>query len=344
MRVLSCLLVLFLLAPLAGAAEQAPPFPVLQVQPEPVVWQRWFDGTVEAVNKSTVSAQIAGRIEEINFDVDDEVPQGAILIRFRAREQQAELDRAKANLAEAEARAREAENEFRRIRDVYKRKLVSKSDMDRASATWKAAQARLKAARSAVARAEEKLEHTVVRAPYSGIVTERHVEVGESVTVGQPLMTGISLESLRVSVSVPQTYIHTVRAAGTATVTPPGEDAAPIASDKLTVFPFADVHSHSFTVRVQLPPGQKGLYPGMLVKVAFPTEPKQRILLPQGAVVRRSELTAVYVLDADGRVRLRQLRLGRHFGDRIEVAAGLQPGERVALDPIQAGIYLKTQR
>ncbi len=344
MRVTSCLLILLLLAPPAGAAESRLPFPTLLLQPEPVVWQRWFDGTIEAVNKSTVSAQIAGRIEEINFDVDDEVPQGAILIRFRAREQQAELDRAKAKLAEAEARAREAENEFRRIRDVYKRKLVSKSDMDRARAAWKAAQARLKAARSAVARAEEKLEHTVVRAPYPGIVTERHVEVGESVTVGQPLMTGISLESLRVSVSVPQTYIHTVRKAGTATVTPPGEGATPITSEKLTVFPFADAHSHSFTVRVQLPPGQTGLYPGMLVKVAFPTEPRQLILLPQGAIVRRSELTAVYVLDADGRVRLRQLRLGRQFGDRIEVVAGLRPGERVALDPIQAGIYLKTRR
>ena len=340
MRLIKCLLLFTLLPALAGATDELP-FPTLEVTAQPVTWQRWFDGVVEAVSRSTVSAQIAGRIEEINFDVDDEVPQGAVLVRFRALEQQAELERAKASLAEAEARTREAQNEYQRIRDVFKRKLVSKSDMDRASAAFKAARARLKAARSAVTRAQEKLEHTLVRAPYPGIVTERHVEVGESVTVGQPLMTGISLESLRVSVSVPQSYIEAVRDNGTATIVPPHDGATPIESRQLTVFPFADSRSHSFTVRVQLPTGRQDLYPGMLVKVAFPVGQQQRILLPATAIVRRSELTAVYVVADDGSVHLRQLRLGRKFGDRIEVVSGLEAGERIALDPIQAGIYLK---
>ncbi|MDH4110885.1 MAG: efflux transporter periplasmic adaptor subunit, partial [Gammaproteobacteria bacterium] len=120
-------------------------------------------------------------------------------------------------------------------------------------------------------------------------------------------------------------------------------DSGRVEATELTIFPYAHAASNTFRVRVDLPQGQFALYPGMFVKVAFIVGASQRLLVPTAALLRRSEVTGVYVVGDDGRVRMRQVRVGAGFGDRTEVVAGLKPGERVAADPVQAGIYVKTQ-
>ena len=102
------------------------------------------------------------------------------------------------------------------------------------------------------------------------------------------------------------------------------------------MFPYADPATHTFSVRLDLPGADTGLYPGMTVKVAFATGEAERLLLPQGALVARGELNAAYVVGADGALRLAQLRLGHRFGDRIEILAGLAPGDKVVADPVAA--------
>ncbi len=317
----------------------------LNTQPatrERVPDEQRFEAIIEAVNRATVSAQTSGRIEEILFDVDDYVERGAVLLKFRATEQEARLQQAQAGLEEAQARLREAQTEQARIASIYAKKLVAKAAMDKANADLKAAQARDESAAARLVEAREQLEHAIVRSPYAGIVVERHVELGETATPGQPLMTGVSLEALRAVVAVPQRYIGMVRGLSTATVYVDG--LAPIASDDITVFPYADPSAHSFRVRVNITSGSKGLYPGMLVKVGFATGDIEQLLIPTPALVQRSEVTAVYVVESDGRVLFRQVRAGRALADgQTPILSGLVAGERVALDPIQAGGVLKQQ-
>jgi len=303
-----------------------------------------LDGVVEAVKQSTVSAQISGRIEQINFDVDDYVPRGAVLLRFRDKEERARLEQAQATLNEARARFNQAQADYERIKNIYAKKLVSKSELDKATAQLKSARARLESAQARVKEAREQLDHTVVRAPYSGIVVKRFVEVGETASAGQPLMTGLSLEQLRAVVSVPQEYVDAVRRAGKARVFEASPDLGDIPTGKLTIFPYADPDTHTFRVRIELPDVPRGLYPGMMIKAAFDVGQRKRLLVPRQAVTHRSEVTAVYVVDAKGRVHFRQVRAGRNVApDLTEVLAGLQAGEKVALDPIRAGVVLKQQ-
>lgn len=314
---------------------------VLETTPQ----EQRFEGVLEAVNRATVSAQTSGRIVEILFDVDDYVERDAVLFKFSATEQTARHQQAQAALEEARARLREAQNERGRIAGIYAKRLVAKAAMDKADAELKAAQARFESAQARAAETAEQLEHTVVRAPYSGIVVERHVEVGELATPGQPLMTGVSLEHLRAVTAVPQHYIATVRGAHEARVY--AGTAPAIVSSDLNVSPYADPKAHSFRVRVTLPQPDPsavptGLYPGMLVKVGFATGMAERLLIPAQSLVRRSEVTAVYVVEPDGAVRFRQVRAGETQADgRIAILAGLSAGERVALDPVQAGRRLK---
>ncbi len=319
------------------------PFDTTAAAVEKVDYERVLNGTVDAVNETTVSAETSGTITEIYYDVDDYVKQGDVILRIKATKQKAGLKAANAAVAEARARLSEARQEYKRVKDVFERKLVSKSDLDRATASLRSAEARLDAALAARAKAREQTENTVVRAPYSGIVKVRHVHLGEFVNVGQPLMTGVSLEKLRVNVNVPQGLINKIRKLKKARVLIEGDHHG-IPVENLTFFPYADPVTNTFKVRANLAEGVEGLFPGMFVKVAFIVGEKKQLVVPEQAVVYRGEVTGVYVVDDNGRVALRQIRAGKTTRDgKIVVLAGLSEGERVALDPVAAAIYLKQQ-
>jgi RND family efflux transporter MFP subunit len=279
-------------------------------------------------------------VQEILYDVDDFVEKDEIVARLRDTEHRARVTQAAAELKSAEANLERAREEFDRIKGLFEKQAVSDSAMDQAIADVKNAQASLEAATAGLEQAEEQLRYTEIRAPYSGIVTHRHVEVGEISSPGQPVMSGVSLERLRASVDVPQSVIPAVREGKEVRVYLP--DGSTVQAVKMTVFPFADLGSNTFKVRLDLPENLKQLFPGMLVKTGFVTGDKKELTVPKAAVVYRSEVTGVYVV-SDGRVHFRQVRLGRDLGDVLVVLAGLTEGERVALDPIAAGVALKAQ-
>jgi RND family efflux transporter MFP subunit len=299
--------------------------------------ERIWDGTVEATNQATVSAQTSGRVAQIFYDVDDFVEAGSEIMRFTDTEQVAALRQAQAAAAEAQARFDAADSEFQRVESMFQNQTVSRARFDQARADLEAATARLDAVRSTVVTAQQQLDYTKVRAPYAGIVSQRHVRVGELVQPGQPLMSGLSLASLRVNVDVPQSLIDPIRTIGAAFVYA-GDQRIP--AESLTFFPVADPVTNTFRVRVILPEASATLYPGTFVKVGFVVGEEQRLLVPTRAIVRRSELTAVYVVEG-ATVSLRQVRIGQRYGDRTEILAGLRAGEAVADDPISAGIYMK---
>ncbi|MDP1697802.1 MAG: efflux RND transporter periplasmic adaptor subunit [Xanthomonadaceae bacterium] len=341
---------LALLWALAGCGSTAPEIPVataspalaeLTVQPETAPRERIWDGVVEAVNQATLSAQTGGRVLELPYDVNDYVPAGAVVVRFTAVEQQSGQRRAQAGLAAAQAAATEAEANYQRIAEVFAKKLVARAQLDQATAQRDAARAALESARAAVREAGEQVDYTVIRAPYSGILTQRHVELGETVRPGQPLVSGLSLNQLRVNVEIPQSDMLAVREHDKASVLL--ADGKRLAAERMVVFPFADPASHSFKVRLELPDAETGLQPGMTVKAAFVIGAAERLLLPLSALVRRSEISGVYVLGEHG-PQLRQLRLGHRYGERVEVLAGLDAGERIALDPNAARLALVALR
>src|SRR5579863_772995 len=170
------------------------------VQPQRTPIERRLDGVIEAVNQGTVAAQTSGRVAAILYDVNDFVPAGAVIIRLRSTELHAGLTEAQAALSEATARETEAQSRHQRLAEMYQRKVVPKATLDEATANRDAAVARLAAARAALESAKEGVAYTEIRAPYAGVVTKRLVQVGETVTPGTPLMSGLSLQFLRVTV------------------------------------------------------------------------------------------------------------------------------------------------
>lgn len=337
----------FAIAPFSFADETGNNLKTAEVTLETLSREFRLDGVVEAVNKATISAQTSGAIQQILADVDDYVEKGTVIMQLKDTSQNAQLKKALAGEKEANSHLSQAEDEFKRIQDIYAKKVVSKSKMDEATHALSAAKARLESASASLEEAREQLSYTKVKAPYSGIVTERHVETGETVQSGAKLMTGVSLDKLRVNVDVPQSLINKIRVYGKAFVYTDaslGKDAEQVPVEKITVFPIADRASNTFKVRLDLPAGIAGLFPGMFVKVSLVTGEKEVLMVPLQTAVYRSEVTAIYVVADNGTVNFRHVRLGSKHNSSQVVLSGLAAGEKVALDPIKAGIVAMQQR
>ena len=301
------------------------------VERGPLVERLRLDGVIEAVQQSTVSSQTSGTVVELPFDVDDVVDTGALIARLDDTEQRARFNQAQANQTEAESGLDDAERQFNRIAALRERGVATQAEFDNARNALAAARARLAGMQAAVAEAQEQLDHTRITAPYSGIVTQRHVELGEAVSSGMPLLSGFSLEELRVVVSIPQQFAELARRERRAEVSL--DDGRVLTTGQMTFFPYADPATHTFRLRMELTEPDGTLFPGMLVRVGIPVSEREVLLIPESALFRQGELRAVYVLDDEDRPRLRQVRIGARAEGKLEVLAGLDEGERIAADP-----------
>lgn len=303
-----------------------------RIEPQPVPVQRLFDGRVEAVHAATVSGQTSGRVADIMFDVGDSVPAGATILRLVSEDQQGGLQQAQAALADAQASLKVDQLELNRINELFGKGVVSKAELERAQGRVGSREAQVKNAEGALRRARQQLDYTVVKAPFGGVVSERHIELGEAVAPGTPLMSGFDPEQLRVVVGIPQDIADKVRQSATVQVE---HQSALLTPEKVLVYPAADPASGSVKTRLNLPQGSHGLRPGQWVKVAVTLGDAQQLLVPQSAVLQRSQVSSVYV-QQDGALQLRNVRLGRKRGDEVVISAGLNAGDMLVLNPLEA--------
>jgi RND family efflux transporter MFP subunit len=285
------------------------------------------EATVEAVRQATVAAQIAGRVIEVRVDAGQRVKQGELLMRLDAREAAGSDVSAQATLAQARVA-------YERTQSLYARKFVSQAALDQAAAAWKAAQGTAGASGAA-------LSHGTVTAPIAGLVAQRHVELGEMAAPGRSLVTVFDPKSLRVIASLPQYKLAELKKTGRARIEFP-ETGLWVDALRVEILPTVDARSHTATARLYLPDNIEGVVPGMYARAHFTVGRARKLTVPAAAILRRGEVTAVYVLDDKGSARLRQVRLGEAVsGGELEVLAGLGPGERISLSPVTAGIELK---
>lgn len=328
------------------AKAAAPPLASLVVHADKTAREQVWDGVVEAVHQVTLTAQTNARVLALPYEVNDVVPKGAVLVRFTDVEQKSARNAAQAQIASAQASYKEALSSYNRFAAIAPKGYVSKAQLDLQRARRDAAKAALQSARASLSQVGQQLDYTVIRAPYAGIITRRYVHVGQAVQAGppspQPLIAMESLDDLRVNVQVPQSVVEAVRHFHAAAVLLDGDSGRRVTASDVSVFPYADPDTHTFNVRLQLPADTTGLYPGMTVKVAFAIGEARHLLVPKSALVQRGEVVGVYVIGTHG-VTLRQVRTGYHDGDRVEVLAGLDDGERIATDPTAAMKYVVQQ-
>ena len=295
-----------------------------------------YDGVVEAVRQTVVAAQVPGAVVALPVKAGDPVKAGQVLVRLDARAAEQQAGAAAAQVQAARAAQEAASREFERQQQLYRQNYISRAALDRAEAQHKSAQAEAAAQLASAGAARTQSGFYVVKAPYDGIVSEVSVVLGDMAMPGRPLLTLYDPGALRVSATVPQTAAPRGGSMGDAAPQAelPGTAPARITPARWQLMPAVDPATHTVELRLDLPVGTAAS-PGMFARVWLPgaAQAAASLSVPAQAVVRRAEMTGVYVLGTDGKPLLRQVRLGRASGDQVEVLTGLRAGERVALDP-----------
>jgi len=339
-RALQALLALGALAALANprapAPADAPPaLASAAVAAQAASGSTAFEGVVEAVRQTTVSAQVSGAMIALAVRAGDTVHAGQVLARIDARAADQTAAAAAAQARAARAAMEEAARDLERQQRLLAVGFISQAARDRAQARFETAQAEASAqlANSAAARTQSDLY--VVKAPYGGVVANVSVVLGDMALPGRPLLTLYDPKALRVTAAIPQTAVAELAGRPAPQVEIPGAAADRVQPVHVQLLPTVDAASHTLELRLDLPAGANAA-PGMFARAWLSGtggSSDARLFVPAQALVRRSELAAVYVVGSDGRPTLRQVRPGRSDGSQVEILSGVAAGERVALDP-----------
>lgn len=358
---------LFLLATLLGGAVQAAsaqsavPAPVKTLAMAPVRSSSGAqlysaDGVVEAVRQTVIATQVSGAIVELPVKAGDSVKAGALLVRMDARAANQEANASRAQVDAARAALVVAAKDYERQKQLFAKAYISAAQLERAESQFKSASAQANAQIAQAGAVQTQSGFYVLNAPYAGVVADVPVTLGDMAMPGRALMTVYDPTALRVTVTVPQARVAGLVAGQTVKLEFPGLPEAQrwISASKITVLPVADAATHTVQVRLDLPAATKGLTPGMFARASLALQnvsgvtevagsaganaaaDTARLYVPARAVFRRAELTAVYVVNAQGKPLLRQVRAGAVSGSEQEILSGLAAGEQVVLDPMAA--------
>jgi HlyD family secretion protein len=321
-------------------------------------------GYVVARRKATLSAKILGKVSEVNFEEGQKVKAGDIVARLDDSNYQASLRQAEAQAQIAKATMNNTAPIYARYRALKEQGAISTDAVENQRLTYDNARTAYDAALATVSLAQSQLRDTMIRAPFSGVVTVKVAQVGEvvapSASGGGDTRTGIltivDMDSLEVQVDVSENYIERVQAGGAAVI---HLDAFPdwdIPGSVFAVIPTADQSKGTVAVRVKIKSKDPRILPNMAARVGFMTAPEKgatavvsRVSVPPAAVLVSGQNTktgSVFVIGADDKIEKRDVALGLKTAQAITILSGISAGDRLAadnLDKLHDGDRVKVQ-
>jgi RND family efflux transporter MFP subunit len=330
----------------AAAPETVSNVPVVVAQKTTV--PDWLEvvGTVRAAQTSQLASQIMGNIVAIQAHEGERVESGQVLVMIDDAQLRAAVEQAtgaqlaaQKDVSAAEAELTLAQSTLKRYEQLYEKKSVSPQEFDEIKTRAQSAEARrdmakdaLAQANAALAQAQTSLSYARIRAPFSGVVTERKADPGTLALPGMPILTLEDTRNYRLEVTVDESDLRIVRIGQTAPVNVEAVGSAEIAGKVVQVVPAADPGSRSFLVKIELPKDTH-LRSGLFGRAQFAHGERSALLIPRSSIVERGQLQGVYVLDSEQIVVLHYITLGRTSGQQVEVLSGLQGGEKVIAAP-----------
>jgi RND family efflux transporter MFP subunit len=305
-------------------------YPAMQtytLKKEAVLNQREFSGTVVADQHAVLSSRLTARVAEVLVDVGDPVIQGDVLLRLESNDLDARVLQAEQALSSAQAQLNAARKDFKRIKELLGKKLISQSQYDQAEANLNTTSANFKQTQGAVTEAEATFGYSIITAPFDGVISSREINLGDTASVGMQLLTLYNPKTLELAVSISESLIRHA-ALGSAlhyeipTMGLAGEGAVS------KVSPSADSSSRSFLVTIGLS-DSNAVFPGSYGKVRVAVNTQWVLSVPAEALYKVGQLDYVKVIDG-GEIKTRLVQLGENY----QVRKGLVEGDEVVLTPL----------
>jgi RND family efflux transporter MFP subunit len=290
-------------------------------------------GTLQGFVQAPISARASGYLRRWTKDIGSTVAKGELLAEIDSPEIDQQLGQAVAARDQAASGLALAKSTVERWEGLRKKDVVSQQDLDERRSATAQSQAILAAAEANVQRLRQLEAFKRVLAPFAGVITKRNVDVGDLIDSSRPLFTLSQSDTLRVYINVPQAYAHLVKA-GQAVVVTQGEwRDQRFAGQVVRSAASIDSATRTMQVEVALPNADGRLLPGAYVQVALPLRASAALLAPTATLLFRAEGTMVAAVDAQGRVSLKRVAVGRNYGAEFEVLNGISAADRLVLNP-----------
>jgi len=294
-------------------------------------------GTLQGYVQAPISARASGYLRKWHRDIGSRVEAGELLAEIETPEIDQQLSQAIAARQQAASSLTLAASTLERWAALRKREAVSQQELDEKRSGEAQARANLAAAEANVGRLKQLESFKRVLAPFSGIVTKRNVDVGDLIDAGggagRTLFVMAQTDPLRVYVSVPQSYAQLVKVGQQVVVTQTELRGAGFKGEISRTAASIDATTRTMQVEITLPNKDGVLLPGAFVQVALPLQPSGVTTIPTNALMIRAEGPRVAAVGADSKVHLRAVRVGRNYGEAIEVLNGVGEKDRLVLNP-----------
>ena len=286
-------------------------------------------GKIQATNSADLSTRMMGYVNKVHVNVGDKVRKGQLLVSINNSDLQAKRAQVNAGITEATAAFNHALKDYNRFKNLFADNSASQKEMDDMTANFEMAKARLEAANQMKNEVNAQFAYSNITAPFGGTVTSKNVEAGN---MANPGMSLISLETpghFEVMAMVPETEISEIKKGSTVDVLVKSINRT--LKGKVTeVSTSAKNTGGQYLVKIGLDKTDANVLSGMFTTVQFPIERKATstmVLIPTEAIVTNGQLSGVYTVSQSNTAMLRWLRLGRTFGDQVEVLSGLNSDE-----------------
>ncbi|WP_439182470.1 efflux RND transporter periplasmic adaptor subunit [Carboxylicivirga taeanensis] len=290
-----------------------------------------YTGTVASVNQSTLSTRIMGQISKVLVRQGDVVQRGQLLVSIRSNDIQAKAMQVEANIVQAKAAFKHAQDDFNRIQSLYNSNSATEKELDDITVHLEMTRAQLVAAQKAKDEVAEMLSYANIKAPYNGVITDKFVDSGDMANPGMPLLAIESPGLFEVIARVPESEIYKVEK-GDAVQVRVDACEEPIEGVVAHISPSSRFSGSQFDARISLQPTaeqEQVVRSGMFAYVSHIKGEEQKLLVPASMVVERGQLKGIWTVSQANQALLRWVRLGKTYGDNIEVLSGLSDGNQV---------------
>ncbi len=319
-----------------GTAERAAQYVKTALPQTPAAGQTLaLPGTLQGYVQSPISARASGYLKRWTKDIGSHVEKGDLLAELDTPEIDQQLSQAIAARQQTASSLDLAKSTVARWENLRQKDVVSQQDLDERRSALAQATANLAAADANVQRLRQTEGFKRVLAPFSGVITRRNVDVGDLIDAGsgRALFQLAQTDPLRVYINVPQAYAQLVKPGQPVIVTQSELRGQTFKGEVARTSGAIDAATRMMQVEVSLPNKDGTLLPGAYVQVSLPMAASQSLTIPANALLFRAEGTRVAVVDAQGKVALRGVTLGRNYGETVEVIDGLGPADRLVLNP-----------
>lgn len=288
-------------------------------------------GKIEATNSANLSTRIMGYVNKIYVKVGDKVNKGQLLLSINNTDLQAKLAQVNASITEATAAYNNAEKDYNRFKNLFAENSASQKEMDDMTTHFEMAKARLEAAKQMKNEVDAQFSYANIRAPFNGVVTNKFIEVGDMANPGMPLISVEAPKQFEVIAMVAESDITQIKSGIDVEVTVKSINKT-IKGKVTEISTSAKNTGGQYLVKISLNKTDTHILSGMFVTVKFPIEKKTNtvstILIPTSVIVENGSLKGVYTVSDQNTAILRWLRLGKTYGDQIEVLSGLNANEK----------------